>query len=114
MKPPSNPEKLTKHVFTDFAGYHLHAAQIFARPSIELERKLEQESQGKHRSCVLGAIVSAVSFMEAAINQLFLFPELSLLRDEYFVQHGFTSQTRKMLAELWKSGSPQESVGVAI
>ena len=58
------------------------------------------------RSCALGAIVSAVSFMKAAINQLFLFPELSLLRDEYFVQHGFTSQTRKMLAELWKSGSP--------
>ena len=48
--------------------------------------------------------------MEAAINQLFLFPELSLLRDEYLVQHGFTPQTRKVLAELWKSNIEKASI----
>jgi hypothetical protein len=60
-----------------YSHYHLQAAALFARQSSKLEREhggsnvVSSEMFSEHRAYVTGAILSAVSFLEAEINEIF-------------------------------------------
>jgi hypothetical protein len=54
-----------------FSRYHIWAAAYFARASGDIEKDRESGFHLDHRAFVTGAIIESVSFLEAAINELF-------------------------------------------
>jgi hypothetical protein len=60
-----------------YSHYHLQAAALFARRSSKLEKEhgsnnvVPSDVFSEHRAYVTGAILSAVSFLEAEINEIF-------------------------------------------
>jgi hypothetical protein len=60
-----------------FSHYHIQAAALFSRLSARLEQEYEgtdtfsSEAIAEHRAYVTGSILSAVSFLEAGINEIF-------------------------------------------
>ena len=65
----------TARVKYHFSQQHLRAAEFFAQQSQTFEATVQTPDvtqQSQHRAFVTGTIFSAVSFLEASINELFL------------------------------------------
>lgn len=84
---------------------HLFAARHFADLACELEKRHEGTSDpdilGQHRAYVTGAILSAVAFLEASINELYLEVQDHLV-------NGSNGGKRRVLAvpaHFWSAGA---------
>src|SRR5262245_24918425 len=59
----------------DFSKQHLHAATLFADDAQKCEtmaKQPDEEQRARHRACVTAAVLSAVAFLEASVNEIFL------------------------------------------
>jgi hypothetical protein len=59
----------------NFSKQHLRAAILFAddaQKSEAMTKQPDEEHRSRHRACVTAAILSAVAFLEASINELYL------------------------------------------
>jgi hypothetical protein len=91
-----------------FSHYHIQAAALFARRSSQLEK--EHGGQNvvtsgvftEHRACVTGAILSAVSFLEAEINEIFA--DAADDQREHIYQLG---DVIFLLGRMWALGVPR-------
>lgn len=88
--------------FIHFSASHLDAANQFALAARELEVSGDKKSERQHRSFVLGAIGSAVAFLEAEINQLFL---LAAGRTVDFQVPGLSASDALALSAAWDACS---------
>jgi hypothetical protein len=65
----------TARVKYHFSQQHLRAAEFFAQQSQTFEATVktpDENQQSQHRAYVTGTVLSAVAFLEASINELFL------------------------------------------
>jgi hypothetical protein len=91
-----------------FSHYHIQAAALFARRSSQLEKEhrgqnvVTSEVFTEHRACVTGAILSAVSFLEAEINEIFA--DAADDQREHIYQLG---NVIFLLGRLWALGVPR-------
>lgn len=87
--------------FTDFAMFHLYAAQTFALRSHALEATGDRNNDGESRSCVLSSIIVSVCFLEASINQLFMFHQKLPGIDVRLLFAGIPEEIGNTLHDLW-------------
>src|SRR5687767_7677443 len=86
-----------------YSRYHLWAAQHFTRLALEIETAHTGEPgfSFPHRSYVTSAVLSAVAFLEAAINEV-----LTDIADgcETYIER-LEPETRRLLDGLWNEGN---------
>jgi hypothetical protein len=59
----------------NFSKQHLRAATLFADDAQKCEamtKQPDEEHRSRHRACVTAAVLSAVAFLEASVNELYL------------------------------------------
>ena len=83
-----------------FSSYHLWAAQYFARSAEEIESEPVRKPRFdiKHRSNVTASVLSAIAFLEAAVNELF--QDVVDLHDSYVSPIG--EDSRKLMRTFWE------------
>lgn len=93
------------------SSHHIAAAAHFTRKAKEIEADYDAE-HGQHglfvlhRGYVMGAVLSSVAFLEAAVNELFV---------DAVDEHGgeiqrLAADTRIRLAQLWRFGADRASM----
>lgn len=114
--PLSNPKEDMSDLLTApgwtprfyFSHYHIQAAALFARRSAKLEKEhggknvTTSEVFSEHRAYVTGAILSAVSFLEAEINEIFA--DAADDQREHIHQLG---DVIFLLSRMWSLGVPK-------
>lgn len=82
-----------------FSSYHLWASQHFARCAKEIENQAGEKPRFdiKHRANVTGAVLSAVAFLEAAVNELF--KDVVDEHESYISAVG--ADSRKLIKAFW-------------
>ena len=90
---------------TDFSTQHFNAATLFA----DVTLKIEQHPEGvpgeysRHQAFASGAVLSAVAFMEAYINELFTHCSSGVVAGV----EGLTREQVGLLGRLWERGIPR-------
>jgi hypothetical protein len=91
-----------------YSHYHIQAAALFARRSSKLEKEhggnnvVSSKVFSEHRAYVTGAILSAVSFLEAEINEIFA--DAGEDQREHIYQLG---NVIFLLRRMWSLGVPK-------
>lgn len=87
--------------------YHILAAAYFARQCLNIELRRDEASQKydddsaiEHRALVMASIASSVSFIEAAINEIFADAADKQHKSEHIKQ--LDQETQDLLASLWE------------
>lgn len=89
---------------TYLSAHHLFAAVHFARLGLELENRHtgQPKFSHEHRSYVIGSVLSAVAFLEAAINEVFC-----NAADGHNALKPLTQSAHDLMRELWGMGIPR-------
>src|SRR5690348_2452202 len=89
----------TATVKSHISGFFAASAALFAREAKGIERAHDsaapEDVRMHHRSYSIGAIVSAASFLEAAINELYL---TAVDKNPHFIPN---ERDREVLAAVW-------------
>jgi hypothetical protein len=95
--------RLSKRVY--FSTHHIETAAIFAKhaKTIEFDRAGTTNFSAEHWGYVVGAVLSSVAYLEAAINELFADAAAATLRR----LHGLDHDTIALMAEIWGNGIPR-------
>ena len=83
-----------------FSRYHIWAASYFARTSSDIEKGRASGFHLDHRAYVTGTIVESVSFLEAAINELFTDAAEDYRTPEW--TGALPSDAMKQLGSMWE------------
>jgi hypothetical protein len=86
---------------------HIQAATLFARLVAKIEKTYTERTKElfeEHRAYVTGSIFSAVSFLEATINELF-----ADAADNVEMAQSLDSHTRQLMAKMWRRGIPRRA-----
>ena len=91
----------TARVKHHFSRQHLLAAEFFAQQSQSFEATFQtpdEPQQSQHRAYVTGTVLSAVAFLEASINELFL----SAISKDTTALSSFDARSFALFAQLWE------------
>jgi hypothetical protein len=97
--------KIETRQFAHFSVYHLIAGIEFALRSRGLEYDGNPANEGVNRSHVLAAVVSAVGFLEATINEFFL-----LAADDSAQLFGYTRSDIAALKAVWDENTERLNI----
>ena len=84
----------------EFSKQHLQAAEFFTSKAREMETNIPKPNEtqfSEHRAYVTAAVLSAVSFLEASINELYL----SAIDQSLTALPGFDARLFQLLARFW-------------
>jgi hypothetical protein len=96
--------KVSARMKHDFSKQHLQAAEFFVDEAQAMEATYPQAGEtqcSKHRAYVTAAVLSAVAFLEASINELYL----SAIDQSTSTLPGFDARLFQLLARFWKANA---------
>jgi len=92
-----------------FSAIHIQAAALFAMQAkaIEVARADTAKSATDHEAYVVGAVLSSVAFLEAAINELFADASDRWFHPRSRSKRKLPSATVRLMANMWEHGIPR-------
>ena len=112
-----NDEMVVAEGRAPYSMYHIQAAASFTRLLLQMEQQYKDtknnlklfphELDVVYKGYATGAIFSAVSFLEASINELFVEATDEDFSHEYHRFHKFPSRIVSCMADLWRLDIPR-------